>query len=208
MCLAQEPQRSDTGEARTRGLSVPSQTLYHETERPRVRASVVPRPLSNDPLFTQCFNRYSRASKRFVEVYYYRVFLIWSNDTPFNSSYGCFKVKNSGTVRFQYVRLVERNQAPRLYFFPCYTQLNMKVQLLIKTKMLKNKDSVYCFKTLRDRIYHANKILMPTTIVGILIFMSRINFVLSLSKSFITLERVRVCDMVRLKLTCSAIETS
>ena len=32
-------------------------------------ATVVPRPLSNDPRFTQCIYRYSRASKRFVEVY-------------------------------------------------------------------------------------------------------------------------------------------
>ena len=31
--------------------------------------TVVPRPLSNDPRFTQCIYRYSRASKRFVEVY-------------------------------------------------------------------------------------------------------------------------------------------
>ena len=29
MCLAQGPQRSDTGEAQTRGLSVSSQALYH-----------------------------------------------------------------------------------------------------------------------------------------------------------------------------------
>ena len=29
MCLAQGPQRSDTGEARTRGLSVSNQALYH-----------------------------------------------------------------------------------------------------------------------------------------------------------------------------------
>ena len=29
MCLAQGPQRSDAGEARTRGPSVSSQTLYH-----------------------------------------------------------------------------------------------------------------------------------------------------------------------------------
>ena len=34
-----------------------------------IRCTVVPRPLSNDPRFTQCINRYSRASKRFVEVY-------------------------------------------------------------------------------------------------------------------------------------------
>ena len=31
--------------------------------------TVVPRPLSNDPRFTQYIYRYSRASKRFVEVY-------------------------------------------------------------------------------------------------------------------------------------------
>ena len=37
MCLAQGPQRSDAGEARTRGPSVSSQAL--ETEGPRVRAS-------------------------------------------------------------------------------------------------------------------------------------------------------------------------
>ena len=29
MCLAQRPQRSDAGEARTRGPSVSSQVLYH-----------------------------------------------------------------------------------------------------------------------------------------------------------------------------------
>ena len=34
-----------------------------------VLSTVVPRPLSNDPRFTQCIYRYSRASKRFVEVY-------------------------------------------------------------------------------------------------------------------------------------------
>ena len=37
MCLAQGPQRSDAGEARTRGLSVSSQALYHwATALPRV----------------------------------------------------------------------------------------------------------------------------------------------------------------------------
>ena len=29
MCLAQEPQHSDAGEARTHGLSISSQALYH-----------------------------------------------------------------------------------------------------------------------------------------------------------------------------------
>ena len=36
-----------------------------------IKTTVVPRPLSNDPRFTQCIHRYSRASKRFVEVYMY-----------------------------------------------------------------------------------------------------------------------------------------
>ena len=31
--------------------------------------TVVPQPLSNDPRFNQCIFSYSRASKRFVEVY-------------------------------------------------------------------------------------------------------------------------------------------
>ena len=33
------------------------------------QSTVVPQPLSNDPRFTQCIYHYSRASKRFVEVY-------------------------------------------------------------------------------------------------------------------------------------------
>ena len=41
--------------------------------------TVVPRPLSNDPRFTQCIYRYSRASKRFVEVYYNTDFLNKNN---------------------------------------------------------------------------------------------------------------------------------
>ena len=37
MCLAQGPQRSDAGEARTRGTSVSSQALYHwATALPRI----------------------------------------------------------------------------------------------------------------------------------------------------------------------------
>ena len=35
--------------------------------------TVVPRPLSNDPRFSQCIYRYSHASKRFVEVYIYKI---------------------------------------------------------------------------------------------------------------------------------------
>ena len=60
-------------------------------------------------------------------------------------------------------------------FFPA--QLGTKFQLLIKTKILTNEE-VSCFKSLRFCIYHAINVKMPT-IVGILTFMSRINFVLS-----------------------------
>ena len=38
MCLAQGPQRSDTCEARTRGLSVSSQALYHWAHRKSMEA--------------------------------------------------------------------------------------------------------------------------------------------------------------------------
>ena len=40
--------------------------------------------------------------------------------------------------------------------FSCSTQLSQKFQLLIKTKILTNKN-VSCFKSLRCCIYHANK---------------------------------------------------
>ena len=46
---------------------------------------------------------------------------------------------------------------PRGYkTFSCSTELRMKFQLLIKTKILTNKE-VSCFKSLRCCIYHANK---------------------------------------------------
>ena len=47
-------------------------SLSHDKQADVIDAlntTVVPRPLSNDPRFTQCIYRYSRASKRFVEVY-------------------------------------------------------------------------------------------------------------------------------------------
>ena len=40
--------------------------------------------------------------------------------------------------------------------FSCSTQLSTKFQLLIKTKILTNKE-ISCFKTLRGCINHANK---------------------------------------------------
>ena len=40
--------------------------------------------------------------------------------------------------------------------FSCSTQLSTKFQLLIQAKIPTNKE-VYCFKSLRCCIYHANK---------------------------------------------------
>ena len=74
-----------------------------------------------------------------------------------------------GSALFDKVSIV---QAPRLRS----TQLSMKFQLLIKTKIPSNKE-VSCFESFRCCIYHAY-VKMPT-IVGILTFTSRINFVLS-----------------------------
>ena len=39
MCLAQGPQRSDAGEARTRGPSVSSQALYHLATAPTIHVA-------------------------------------------------------------------------------------------------------------------------------------------------------------------------
>ena len=58
--------------------------------------------------------------------------------------------------------------------FSCSTQLRTLFQMLIKTKIPTNEE-VSSFKSLICCIYHANK----RTAVGILIFMSRINFELS-----------------------------
>ena len=59
----------------------------------------------------------------------------------------------------------------------CSTQLSTKFQLLIKTKIQTNEE-VSCFKSLRCVFIMLINVKMPT-IVGILTFMSRINFVLS-----------------------------
>ena len=60
--------------------------------------------------------------------------------------------------------------------FSCSTQLSMKSQLLIKTKILLNED-VSCSKVSDIVFIMLINVKMPT-IVGILTFMSRINFVL------------------------------
>ena len=57
-----------------------------------------------------------------------------------------------------------------------YSDLEV-IKMLIKTK-IKTNEEVSCFKSLKCCIYHDNNVKMPT-IVGILTFMSRINFVLS-----------------------------
>ena len=82
----------------------------------------------------------------------------------------------------------EKSGPEVIKLFSCSTQLSTKLQLLIKTKILTN-EKVYFFKSLRCCFYHAINVKMPT-ILGILTFMSRINFVLSCvahGKSFITL---------------------
>ena len=61
-------------------------------------------------------------------------------------------------------------------FFSCSTQLNTKFQLLIKTKMLKNKD--FLLSDSDVLFIMLINVKMPL-VVGILTFMSMINFMLS-----------------------------
>ena len=51
MCLAQGPQRSDAGEARTRGPSVSSQALYHTD-----RATALPLMMNREQEFCMPFH--------------------------------------------------------------------------------------------------------------------------------------------------------
>ena len=63
--------------------------------------------------------------------------------------------------------------------FSCSTQPSMELKMLIKTKMLKYKDFFLLKIILPDVVFILlTKVKMPT-IVGILTFMRRINFVLS-----------------------------
>ena len=69
----------------------------------------------------------------------------------------------------------------------CSTQLSMKFQLLIKTKLLENKD--FLALEYSDVVFILLINVKMPTIVGILTFISRINFMHSsveLEKSFIT----------------------
>ena len=61
--------------------------------------------------------------------------------------------------------------------FSCSTQLSKKFQLLVKTKIPTNEE-VSCFK-LPDVVFIMLINVKMSTIVGILTFMSSINFVLS-----------------------------
>ena len=67
---------------------------------------------------------------------------------------------------------LEARPSLRLYFFSCSTQLSMKFQLLIITKMLKNIN--FSLLSNSDVFIMLINVRMPT-IVGILTFMSMIN---------------------------------
>ena len=62
---------------------------------------------------------------------------------------------HTSLLRFEHV--IEFSTGPKgIKLFSSSTQLNTKLQLLIETKMLKNKD-FSCFQTFRCCIYRANK---------------------------------------------------
>ena len=88
------------------------------------------------------------------------------------------------------------DQAPRLLNF-FHAQLN----LFIKNKMLKTK-SFSCFKILKCCIYPAKNVKMPT-IVGILTFMSKMNFKLIRLEH----ERVIVTSRACLKISYMILTT-
>ena len=69
------------------------------------------------------------------------------------------KLLTSDIIGFCYAAQLLHDQSPRL----CSTQGSMKFQLLIKTKMLKNKD-ISCFKTLRCCIILLINVKMPTIV--------------------------------------------
>ena len=74
--------------------------------------------------------------------------------------------------------LLQSGLGPKVIkLFSCSTQLSTKFQLLIGTKIPTNKE-VSCFN-LSDVVFIMLINVKMPTIVGILTFMSRINFVLS-----------------------------
>ena len=84
------------------------------------------------------------------------------------------------------MRQKKRSGHKVIKLFSCSTQLSMKFQLLIKTKILTKK---FLALSLSDVVFILLINAKMPTIVGILTFMSRINFMLSLveyEKGFIT----------------------
>ena len=75
----------------------------------------------------------------------------------------------------RYVETSEYDLARGYKFFSCSTQPSMKFQLLIKTKMLKNKD--FALSNSEAVFIMLINVRMPT-IVGILTFMSMTHFML------------------------------
>ena len=86
---------------------------------------------------------------------------------------GMFSKKNTGG--FKHIKHADLAPGLEVFkLFSCSTQLSTKFQLLIKTKIMTNEE-VSCFNAVFIMLIN---IKMPTN-VGILTFMSRINFVLS-----------------------------
>ena len=87
--------------------------------------------------------------------------------------------------------------------FSCSTQLSKKFQLVIKTKIQTNEEA-YCLKSIRSGVVF----IMLINVVGILTFMSRVNFVLSWvehENSFITYGPVLNVSFVYVSAYCSSI---
>ena len=134
MCLTQGPQRSDAGEARTRGPSVSSQALYH-----------------------------------------------WATALPIQP------LKNWVQLKSHWNENLSLPGPEVIKIILCSTQLSLKIQLLIKNKCWKIT-TFLAFNLTHVAFIMLINVKMPT-IVGILTFMSMINFMLSWvehEKSFIT----------------------
>ena len=91
------------------------------------------------------------------------------------------------TVKSTYCCEIEKQDS----LAPCSTQLNMKFQLLIKTKM-PNNNSLFCFQTLFVAFSMLINVKMPT-IVGILTLMRMISFMLSLVEHEKSIPLVEPC---------------
>ena len=85
-----------------------------------------------------------------------------------------FSQSNICRIRLNYSNY-HGNEVVKL--FSCSTLLSMELQMLIKTKMLKIKD--FLVLILSDVVFIMLINVKMPTIVGILTFMSKINFILS-----------------------------